>query len=223
MTFKISPKYDADYLKGDSDIDKKLDVFEDRTKGWTLEWAKRLSETEHAGFAALAIALTYFEAHAIYYKGESSNPNKSKQFFRDAFIDVYGHHVLGMDLAGRIADNVYDQGRCGLFHEGMTKAKLLLRDDNGSVTYSEDFNTHELVEISINVQEFVKEIEAHFQEYMQRLRKSSEVTLRRDFERSWDRDYQLSIQALRQGTPTEAVPSTPPNPAASGSHLRGNP
>jgi hypothetical protein len=234
MTVKISPNYDSGDLNGTPSIDKKLDVYEDRVKGWTLQWARDLSRREHAGFAALAVALTYFEAHSIYCRGETSKDN-SKKFFREAFTDVFGHMVFGPVLAARIADFMYDQGRCGLFHEGMTKAKLRLRNSNGPVTYQEYVSTQEPAEIQINVEKFVEEIEAHFAKYMKRLRDTNEATLRQNFEKSWDRDYDLSSVAKGpQPSTTSVAPSVfsdgtsytvqiGGNTTESGSHLGGNP
>lgn len=63
---KISPKHDDSYLRNvtfQKDFQKYVDVYQDRLKGWFLDWAQRLDEEEHAGFAALQLALSYFEAH----------------------------------------------------------------------------------------------------------------------------------------------------------------
>jgi hypothetical protein len=129
----ISPNFDNTKLASGK-IEDKIDVFEDQMKGWMLLHAKALcSEQYHfrhqAGFAVLTIVSTYFEPIESYYSGRQSR-GSSKEFFRRGFLRVFpdfpdtlrnAGYSSPDKLAQQIADEIYDQLRCGLFHEGTTK------------------------------------------------------------------------------------------------------
>ncbi|GAH37735.1 unnamed protein product [marine sediment metagenome] len=71
MIYKISPKYELNKLKNPT-FDDYVDVYEDRVRGWLIDSARILNEHEHAGFSVLQVALGYFEAYVIFYRGEDS-------------------------------------------------------------------------------------------------------------------------------------------------------
>jgi hypothetical protein len=81
--FKISPHYDSTKLINAS-LDDFIDVYEDRTRGWLIDCARILNEHEHAGFGVLQIALSYFEAHTVFLRGEDSR-NHARLFFKAGF------------------------------------------------------------------------------------------------------------------------------------------
>ena len=56
---KVSPKYDTSKLLYPS-LEDYIDVYEDQINGWYLNYAKQMQMDEHAGFAALQIAVAYF-------------------------------------------------------------------------------------------------------------------------------------------------------------------
>jgi hypothetical protein len=68
---KISPIYTSDKLAVPA-FNNKVDVFEERMKGWMLDWADHLNDYEHAGFAVLHIGLSSFQTIASFIKGEGS-------------------------------------------------------------------------------------------------------------------------------------------------------
>jgi len=113
--------------------------------GWLLLHAHALFDEAYrfrkdAGFAILMLTTAYFEPIESYYTGQSSN-RRSKEFFRRGFLRVFSglpetlrqHGYADADrVAGNIADEVYVHLRCGFFHEGGTKYKLLIREGHGS-------------------------------------------------------------------------------------------
>ena len=76
---KISPKYYTSKLSAPT-LGDYIDVYEDQIKGWYLDIARKMHSDEHAGFAALQIVFSYFEGHAVFYRGEDSK-GKSRSFF----------------------------------------------------------------------------------------------------------------------------------------------
>jgi len=60
MRFKISPSFDTTKLENGSFLDR-VDVYEDRIRGWLIEPARILNGHEHAGFAVVHLVLSYVE------------------------------------------------------------------------------------------------------------------------------------------------------------------
>jgi hypothetical protein len=81
--------------------------------------------------AALSLLFGYFEPCAIYRKGEDSR-GQSKTFFRAGFTEVLRKAPISESLLGRIADMLYDEVRCGLFHEGMMREHIFFGNAGGS-------------------------------------------------------------------------------------------
>ena len=108
-----------------------IDMYEDQIKGWYLNYAKQMHKDEHAGFAALQIAFSYFEGHAIFYKGEDSI-GESPHFFREAFLSIFPELPAYEGMNSLLLDNtmsaIYKDGRCGFFHVGITLKRFMLRD-----------------------------------------------------------------------------------------------
>lgn len=75
---------------------------------------------EQASFAVLAICLPYIEGVQQYREGESSN-RKSKVFFKKSFQRIFA----SCDLSETFVDVLYEQARCGLFHDGMTRSQVV--------------------------------------------------------------------------------------------------
>lgn len=115
-------------------MEDKIDVFEDWMNGWLLRHAHALPDEKYvfrqeADFAILIRTTAYFEPIESYHTGQSSDRN-SKAFFRRGFLRVFsglpatlrqkGYSDSGC-VAEDIADEMFIQLRCGLFHEGGTK------------------------------------------------------------------------------------------------------
>jgi hypothetical protein len=58
-------------VRDKDDIATKIDIYEDRMRGWSLHWARELSKQHNAGFAVLTLALTYIEGVEQYRAGPS--------------------------------------------------------------------------------------------------------------------------------------------------------
>ena len=90
---------------------------------WLLKPAKVLLETPHGGIAAVSLLLTYFEAHAIYLKGEDSD-GQSKGFFREGFVDVFTAPNLSRPFLERVADFLYQTHGADSFMTGSSAKRF---------------------------------------------------------------------------------------------------
>lgn len=183
---KVSPKYDTSKLS-DPSLEDYIDVYEDQINGWYLNYAKQMQTDEHAGFAALQIAFAYFEGHAVFYKGEDSG-NKSKPFFRDAFLSVFPEILTYKGINEQVLDStvsaLYEDGRCGFFHWGITRKRFILRDGEPVVKIEMDPVSGELLRVLLDRRKFVDRVCEHFEKYIGRLRNPLEIKLRSNFEKS---------------------------------------
>jgi hypothetical protein len=191
VTTLVSPKYTTDKLKSGK-IEDRIDVFEDRIKGWFLDHATALTGSSNAQFAILQLSLSYFETYAIYKRGEDSE-GQSKKFFVSAFLEVFPYSgpvgdpfPVPPDFREKLADDFYRAVRCGLFHSGMTGYKVLLGESSKAITVSVHKPTGTVEAIIIDPAKFVDEIRAHFDVYLSRLRDASKADLRANFTKAWE-------------------------------------
>ncbi len=201
-TWHISPKFTHDKLDAGK-LEDKIDVFEDQIHGLLLQHAEALCASGYpdrasAGYAVLAIVSSYFEAIESYHSGESSD-GKSKRFFRSGFLRVFPDlpaalkaqgHSSPAQLAEAVADEVYDQLRCGLFHEALVKHRLILREDTAPLGFMIEKAKGDVGSIVVDPPKFVSAIREQFRRYMAALRNPAETALRANFEREFNRRRQ---------------------------------
>jgi hypothetical protein len=184
----ISPHFTEEKLDNPS-INDLIDVFEDRTRYWMFEPIKILLNEPQNHFAALCILLTYFEGIWIYIQGKSSE-GKSKQFFREAFVNIMKNPRMKEELYQHAADVLYEDARCGFFHDGMLRGRIFLtkadfgeilitiRKKNGVID-----EKGEIPSILVDVEKCYKAIERHFTKFIGSLRDTSQTDLRLRFEK----------------------------------------
>jgi hypothetical protein len=179
----ISRHYRDDHIKAEN-VETAITIYEDQVRGWFFDHATNLERvTDHAGLVTLLIVLSYVEGHAIFYKGEHSR-NKSKEFFREAFIAIFG--LSDNAMRNDAVDELYDQMRCGLFHTGMTREKV--RISNGyplPVRVEMNSTNKDWVVIEINPRRMLEAAENHLSHYLMRLRDDKETILRDNFMKAW--------------------------------------
>ncbi len=207
---QISSQYTAAKVQPGCTVDDKIDVFEDWMNGWLLRHAHALSDEKyilckHSGFAVLMLTTAYFEPIEAYHTGQSSN-HQSKAFFRRGFLRVFsglpetlkrnGYAADADRKAEDIADEIYSHLRCGLFHEGGTKHKLILREDTAPLGFMLEAATGEIGSIVIDPRRFLAEVQHHLDGYVGQLRDPYQVDLRRRFERFFDLRISPSTQTV---------------------------
>lgn len=207
----VSPKYTVEKLINGS-LKDRIDVLEDQVEGWILNHAKALASDQynfhqHSGLAILMLTVSYFEPIACYLAGCGSD-NKSKEFFKSGFMEVFEDTASSITLAGikdpesviqKMVDAFYDEIRCGLFHEAMIRGRVIIRRDTAPLGWMIEQSTGKVGAIVIDPIRFLGTVEAHFKNYIQRLRDPDESELRSNFEKFW---------SLRMGR-TGAVPPPP--------------
>ena len=134
----MSPHFESSKLRSGL-LEDKIDVVEDQMTGWLFDHARFLASpanpnAQHAGFAILSIIGSYFEAIASYIRGQSSE-SQSLKFFAYGFVEVFPTLPLWIEQQGvpnpqkeleTIAREYYKEVRCGLFHEAMTRGRVVI-------------------------------------------------------------------------------------------------
>jgi hypothetical protein len=183
----ISPNYTQEKLDNPT-TDDLIDVFKDRVMNWVLEPAKKLMIEKHGFFGALCLLLTYFEGIWTYITGIDSKEN-SKKYFKDAFLDVFSSSGHDPHLLNRTAEIMYEDGRCGFFHDGMLRSRIYLTDLNQidmliTVPRKSDGTVDrngEIQSILIDPKYFMAAIERHFIDYLLCLRNPKQKVKRGNF------------------------------------------
>jgi hypothetical protein len=107
-----------------NDAFDKITIYERQVKGWFLNEADKLIRysNQNKGFIVLMICLSYFEGVEEYKTGQLSN-GQSRQFFRNSIERIYPGQFLQNQL-----NELYGEGRCGLFHNGMVRGQIVIRN-----------------------------------------------------------------------------------------------
>jgi len=187
---RISPNFsDEKYRTGS--LDDLIDVFEDRLRYWLLAPAKALLDVQFGEMAALGLLLGYFEPHAIYRKGVDSK-GQSKAFFRAGFVEVFRNIPVSKSLLSRIADMLYEDGQCGLFHEGMLRERIYVGNAAGELLVTlpridgKPDENGAIQSVVIDPHKFYIVVERHHTEYLRSVRDPSNTEIRENFKRAVD-------------------------------------
>jgi len=138
----------------------------------------------------LHILLGYFESHTIYRPGASS-AGRSPEFFRRAFTAVFLRAAHGVPpgtdpkaVSEWLADAMYSDARCGLFHDWMARSRIALTE-KPELIRARGREGH-IDEVTINVDKFLTMIETHFVGYVNELKDQSNTALRAAFNAGWE-------------------------------------
>lgn len=192
MIFQVSPHFTSEKLSSGR-LEDKIDVYEDRIKGWFLNHARSLLAAPSSELAVLQLSLGYFEGYAIYRNGCDSK-GRSKRFFRQAFIEVFPHSRRGTvqgidpspDTIEKLPGLLYEEARCGLFHDGMIRHRIVLASSSAPISVSAHRTTGEVGAIVIDPRKFLEAVEAHFTAYTAKLRDRNNTELRANFNAAWE-------------------------------------
>jgi len=196
MEHYISPNYTYEKLENPS-FDDLVDVFEDRIVYWMLNPAERLLELRHGFVAAMNVLFTYFEGIQIYLSGQDSK-GKSKEFFIEGFLSVFGAPGKDKSQLINMAESIYSEGRCGFFHEGISRGRILYspaREEALIVTVPKVDNKPDyqgkVQSIVVNPERFLSCVKIHFEKYIRDLRKEENISLRKCFKHAVDKKWGL--------------------------------
>ena len=160
-----------------NDINTKISVYEDRVKEWFFNIAEKLKSDNETGFVILQIGLSYIEGNQQYRLGKPSHRD-SRLFFKNAMKRIFPEisQIKDIDV---ILDKFYDQVRCGLFHDGMTKSL---------VTISGEFNLPLEIangDIKVNPHKFLDRIIEDLSNYISDLKDVNNTELIKNFALRW--------------------------------------
>lgn len=145
-------------------IDHKIIIYERQVNGWFLDRALDLIEIEGNGFIVLLICMSYIEGIEQYIKGESSN-GSSADFFVNSM-----KRIFGVDCTDRNYRDLYSEARCGLFHNGMVKGKIIIK-----YTYRDPINFIDAENIHLNPKLMLGIIKEDFIDYIDKLKEEGDL------------------------------------------------
>jgi hypothetical protein len=182
--FKISPRFDDSKLAPGT-LEDRIDVYEDRVRGWLIDCGRILNKLEHAGFGVLQTGLAYFEGFTVFSRGEDSH-NKSSQFFKEGIESVFTEvSSLPVPIRDAFFKIMYYDGRCGFFHLGMARRRIVLSDGHPVFRIRTDKSAQSIDAILIDRYGFIEQIDQHHAQYVARLRNPVEAKLRTNFDHAW--------------------------------------
>ncbi len=152
-------------------VDTSILVYEDRVKGWFLDYGHMLQGHHNAGFVVLQIAIAQIEGIEQYRRGVSSH-NRSKDFFCDGMKRIFSLTATDDPWLNEF----YDLCRCGLFHDGMTRDRVLIENRFPKALEYKD----NCIRVSPN--KFLDAVSADFSHYIEELKDPANEDLRVAFE-----------------------------------------
>lgn len=180
-------------------FEQKVGLFYQQTLGWQLHIADLVANggtaygeegeregnvvcsIRHSGFAVLQICLSYFETIG-YYTGEESG---SRAAFRKGVEEVFPNLLTAdTDVAKAFIDSLYEDARCGLYHNTRT-ARVGLGWPPEPVAIA--FDQHER-RVLINPERLPGVLKTHLEVFREALLNGRNQELRMAFERRFDRD-----------------------------------
>lgn len=160
----------------DSSYLAKVDVYEDRVKGWFLDIAHgHIAAGQAPGdYVALSVALQYVEGVEQYRRGRPTPDRESGEWFKASAQRLFP--TANPDSIKRLWTAV----RNGLFHSGFTKGPTLLSHEYlHAMAVSEGY-------LRINPARFIDTVVDDFEHYVAALRDEPESELATHFEALWD-------------------------------------
>ena len=184
----ITWKHKSDDFTTPLSLEEKIEIFYEQVYGWQLNIADKLvngdESIEHADFSCLQILLSYFEMISKYNDGDTSTTG-SKHHFKKGVQRVYPNIFSNQSNKDYLLNRLYKGARCGLYHMGMTKPKVIIFSRSPSIKY---YNESDV--IGINTHTLTKELKNDLATYRDQLKNTSNTTLRSNFEKVYDKDHE---------------------------------
>ena len=192
MAWYVAPGIERSELSDPLTYDHKLLVFERSVLGWQLEIADALINGHGAaqpiagsGYAALSILASYHEMIWQATHGEKSK-GKSKEAFRHGMGYIFPTVQPEQASWREALDLIYDEVRCGLYHDGKARREVVLSGDFRNPIEVH----HDSPKIWINPHLLPGEFTRHFRQFLIRLRTSGADSehgqqFTRFFDESW--------------------------------------
>ena len=154
------------------DAETKILVYEDRVIGWFLQYGRMLQEHHDAGFVVLQVALAQIEGIEQYRRGVSSVKQPG-----ECFLSGIKRVFSLTDADDPWLKNFYRLVRCGLFHDGMTRAGVWIENRFDRALEFDGTN------IKISPNKFLDAVRDYFAAYIVQLKELTNAELREAFQR----------------------------------------
>lgn len=180
--FAISPKHTTLDFQDHWTLEDKIEVFIARIEGWQIGIAQEIIQKDiaHRGFALLLIVFSYFEMIGKYLAGYIGD-DKSSFYFRKGVKATFPE--IGAE-AEAFLTVLYKSVRNGLYHLGMTKINVQLRDDiPSSIAFHPGME-----QVAICPDRLVNDLAIRFRDYATELQDPRNENIRRNFEVRFDYD-----------------------------------
>jgi hypothetical protein len=171
----IAPGITSSDISDPPTFEEKLQIFERSVLGWQLEIAEIVingSEDHHnilgSGYAVLSIVASYPEMIWQFANGCESK-NRSREAFREGLAMVFSSLDLTDSKSVDALNLIYDELRCGLYHDGKARRRVILGGDSSFPI--------ELVGslIKVNPHLLPRAFIAHFKRFVKDIRVSGEA------------------------------------------------
>lgn len=189
----ITWKHRSDTLPDPLPLELKIEIFEARLWGWQLHVAdliingglsqegdRKVEAIPHSAFAALQIALVYFEVIAKYEAGYTGR--ESEKYFELGVLSVLPElNSFPYSSTRSLLKALYTGARCGLYHQAMTAPGVRLQHRDLPVALESGPNY-----LAIDPHVLIPRLKQHLADYLVRLRDAANGELRRHFEKCFD-------------------------------------
>lgn len=177
-------------LDEDNNIDKTLEknietkilIYEDRMNGWFLNFARNLTKERNSEFVVLMICISYLEGNQQFREGKTSSKGGSTKMLKKSLKRIFP------EIDDNILDRLIDGVRQGLFHDGMTRAGILLRYGLNIPFFTFTANNFEWIELDPDI--FLKEVQSDFKSYIETLKNKESKLERENFEKHYNEIYE---------------------------------
>lgn len=141
----------------------KILIYKRQVEERFINRAEKLIEEKNYIFIVLMICLSYIE-WVQQYKEWKNSRNKSQVFFKQSL-----KNIIDDKISDTISTLIYTQLRCGLFHNGMTEWKIILRYDFSKAI------SHENNILKINPRILLELIKKDFENYINNLSRDQDL------------------------------------------------
>lgn len=178
----VAPGIRIEHLSNPWTLDEKIEILEARVRGYQLDVAESLIPNEVAGFAILYILTSYFEMIAKLESGHTGQGQAGANF-KKGFESVFPNTPSTDCHDAKTI--IWEDLRCGLFHMGQAKSRVILMHKLSGPSMTIDRTGGRLF-LLIDPKMFVGDLRKHFENYIARLKDTSQRELRNNFERCFD-------------------------------------
>ena len=136
-------------------------------------------DIDNTCFISLMVATSYIEGVQQYIDMNESR-NGSKATFIRGIKRIFEKEISNMENTDNI-EVLYDQLRCGLFHDGMTRGQIVIDSKSDESIF---FDEEEDV-IEINHHMFLRKILEDFKAFIIKIKDINERSLRKNFDEKY--------------------------------------